>query len=163
MSAWSKIPAIHAEVSFQLVKVRTVLTNLHCKVITVSFGRPKQMMQQDVLDKRRKCREGWRTFIQETGVHTLLETNITSHFLNLIMLQLCLNLSKHHRCIVAKVNNSKLDLVGQTRTLAHRIDVLRESLGHHSQMPKGPVVSCGQLSVQLATAKGYPGYDLKIA
>lgn len=54
MSAWSKIPAVHAEVSFPLVKVRTVLTNLHCKAITVSFGRLKQMMRQDVAEKKEK-------------------------------------------------------------------------------------------------------------
>lgn len=52
-------------------KMHSVVKNVHRKAVSISFRGLEQMMQQDILHKRWKCREGWNT---ETRVLVVLET-----------------------------------------------------------------------------------------
>lgn len=81
-------------------KMHNVLMNLLYEAISVSLGR----LEQNVLYKRRKW--GWKQ----------APVSITSQFLNLTMLFLCLILFKRHRrCFMAEVNQIRPDLVHQAR------------------------------------------------
>lgn len=60
VSARQKFPYGHTQNKATVIRERRMfLLNLHCKALTVSFGRLEQMRKQEVQYKWRKCLDGW--------------------------------------------------------------------------------------------------------